>query len=396
MSPVKEPVLPASVEYIIKKLSDSGYRGDIVGGCVRDFLLERELSDYDITTNATPCEVKRVFEGEKIIDTGIKHGTVTLVIDKVPYEITTWRIDGEYLDARHPSGIEFARELRLDLERRDFTMNAICYNPTHKFTDCFGGIEDIKNGIIRTVGDAEKRFSEDALRILRALRFSSTLGFKIEEKTRAAIFKMSHLLKNLSRERVFSEWQRMLAGMHFHKIILEYAPVISVAIPGIDVSLIKDEEAFSESPALARGISLFADANGYGDAMRSLHSDNKSLKIGTTVLENINGAAKTDIDLLRLLSKTDRESAELLLRVRSIRKASGKEDIERLFRLLSKNPAYKISHLKISGDDLLKMGFSGARVGEALSFLLSSVICGKCENTYDALVSEVSNYKQLS
>ena len=393
MASIKEPVLPESVKYIIKKLSDNGYRGDIVGGCVRDFFLGREFSDYDITTNATPCEVKRVFEGEKIIDTGIKHGTVTLVIDKIPYEITTWRIDGEYLDARHPNGVEFTRELHLDLERRDFTMNAICYNPAYKFTDCFGGIEDIKRGIIRTVGEAEKRFSEDALRILRALRFSSTLGFSIEEKTRLAIFKMSHLLKNLSQERIFAEWQKMLLGKYFYSVLTEYASVISMAIPEIDVSLIKDADEFSSSCALSRGISLFSDASKYEKAMRALHSDNKSIKIGASVLANLFESTTSESDLLRLLSKIDRENTELLMRVRAIRKISGKEDMGRLSHLLSKNPAYKISHLKIGGDELLKMGFSGTRVGEILNLLLRSVMELECDNTYDALLREVSKYR---
>ena len=169
--------LPKNVQYIISRLNECGFRADVVGGCVRDFLLGKAPVDYDVTTNAEPEEMKRVFRKEKTIETGIKHGTLTVLISGEPYEITTYRIDGEYSDNRRPDSVSFSRELTEDLARRDFTVNAICYNEKDGYTDKFSGIDDIKKRIIRAVGDPRKRFSEDALRIMRAVRFSSVLGF---------------------------------------------------------------------------------------------------------------------------------------------------------------------------------------------------------------------------
>ena len=165
--------LPLSVEKIISRLEASGHTAYVVGGSVRDSILGREVNDFDLTTSATPEEIKTCFSAERTIDTGILHGTVTLLLDGEPYEITTYRVDGEYLDGRHPTEVKFTDNIKLDLARRDFTVNAIAYNPRRGFVDPFSGIEDAKNGIIRAVGSAPKRFDEDALRILRAIRFSS-------------------------------------------------------------------------------------------------------------------------------------------------------------------------------------------------------------------------------
>ena len=183
-----EFILPKNVRFILDRFNDSGYSAYVVGGPVRDLLRGVTPSDYDITTSASPSEIKALFSDIRTVDTGIKHGTVTLVIDSEPYEVTTYRIDGEYLDARHPECVEFTDRLELDLLRRDFTMNAIAYNPGAGLVDTTGGIADIEAKIIRCVGEPSLRFSEDALRILRALRFSATLGFEIEERTADAIF----------------------------------------------------------------------------------------------------------------------------------------------------------------------------------------------------------------
>lgn len=194
-----------SVIEILHKNGNSAYA---VGGCVRDALLGKEPFDFDITTDALPQEVKSLFE--RTIDTGIAHGTVTVMMDSVPIEVTTFRTDGEYLDNRKPESVTLVKDVREDLSRRDFTVNALCYNDKEGIIDLFGGIDDLNNKIIRAVGDAEKRFCEDALRILRGVRFSAQLGFSIEEKTKEAMKKCAHLVKNLSVERIASELDKIL------------------------------------------------------------------------------------------------------------------------------------------------------------------------------------------
>lgn len=204
--------LPQKVTYIIDKLERAGYEAYAVGGCVRDSLLQREPDDWDITTSADPYEVKAVFP--RTIDTGIQHGTVTVMMDKEGFEVTTYRIDGEYEDSRHPKEVVFTKNLIEDLKRRDFTINAMAYNNRSGIVDVFGGMEDIKEGILRCVGNAEERFTEDALRILRAVRFSAQLGYEIEEETKQAIRRLAPNLVNISAERIQTELVKLLLSAH--------------------------------------------------------------------------------------------------------------------------------------------------------------------------------------
>jgi tRNA nucleotidyltransferase (CCA-adding enzyme) len=192
--------IPQKVQYILDTLQEHRHQAFVVGGCVRDSILGKVPVDWDIATDAEPDEVKQFFP--KTIDTGIKHGTVTVLIDGNSYEVTTYRIDGEYLDFRKPDSVSFTSSLEEDLSRRDFTINAIAYNPMEGIADPFGGIGDIEAGIIRTVGDPDRRFSEDALRMLRAVRFSAQLGFTIDESTMNAIERNSRLIENISGERI--------------------------------------------------------------------------------------------------------------------------------------------------------------------------------------------------
>lgn len=203
-------ILPKNVSYIINKLEEEGYEAYAVGGCVRDTMLGREPEDWDITTSAKPLEIKRIFK--KTIDTGIQHGTVTVMLDHIGYEVTTYRIDGEYEDSRHPKSVEFTGNLKLDLERRDFTINAMAYNDTAGLVDEFDGERDLKDGIIRCVGNTGKRFDEDALRMLRAVRFSGQLGFEIEPNTRQAIVDKAGNLGKISAERIRVELTKLLAS----------------------------------------------------------------------------------------------------------------------------------------------------------------------------------------
>ena len=204
--------IPSEVNTILDRLERAGHQAYIVGGCVRDSIMGAEPSDYDIATSARPERVKEVFSGENIIETGLKHGTLTLNIGANNYEITTFRSDGEYLNNRSPESVRFESDIRADLSRRDFTVNAMAYNPSEGLIDLFGGKTDIKNGIIKCVGSPHKRFEEDALRILRALRFASVLGFEIDESTRRAAIEQKELISALSAERIFSEFKKIICG----------------------------------------------------------------------------------------------------------------------------------------------------------------------------------------
>ncbi len=204
--------LPQNVKNIIEVLETAGHEAYAVGGCVRDSVLGREPQDWDITTSARPEQVKRLFR--RTVDTGIAHGTVTVLMDKKGYEVTTYRIDGAYTDNRHPEKVDFTDNLREDLRRRDFTINAMAYNDRIGLVDAFHGKEDLQNRVIRCVGDARERFGEDALRMLRAVRFSAQLGFSIEEDTRSAIRQLAVSLKNISAERIQAELVKLLVSPH--------------------------------------------------------------------------------------------------------------------------------------------------------------------------------------
>lgn len=204
--------LPEKVKFIIKTITEAGYEAYVVGGCVRDSILGRAPGDWDITTSAKPHEVKALFR--RTIDTGIQHGTVTVMLEKEGFEVTTYRIDGKYEDSRHPKEVTFTPNLTEDLRRRDFTINAMAYNEKSGLIDIFGGMQDIEQKVIRCVGNAEERFTEDALRIMRAIRFSAQLGYSIEEQTREAIRRLAPNLCNISAERIQVELVKLLVSPH--------------------------------------------------------------------------------------------------------------------------------------------------------------------------------------
>lgn len=228
-------VLPENISRALDMLESAGHEAWVVGGCVRDSLMGIIPHDYDITTSALPAETEQVFAGYRLIETGLKHGTVTVLADGSPIEITTYRVDGEYRDSRRPERVTFTRNIRDDVSRRDFTMNGIAYNPKQGYFDEFGGAEDIKAGVIRCIGKPEKRFREDALRILRGLRFSASLGFEIEENTARAMHDTRELLNKISAERVFSELCGLLTGRNSHRnifrVLTEFRDIAAVIIP---------------------------------------------------------------------------------------------------------------------------------------------------------------------
>lgn len=228
--------LPENVEKIIKTLESAGYEAYAVGGCVRDSLLGRTPNDWDITTSAQPLETKALFP--RTFDTGIKHGTVSVLMGKEIYEVTTYRIDGEYEDARHPKEVIFTRELSEDLLRRDFTINAMAYNPRMGLVDLYNGIEDLENGIIRCVGRAHDRFTEDALRIMRAVRFAAQLNYSIEDETRAAIKELAPTLSKISAERIQTELVKLIVSDHPEYIRVAWElGITKVFFPEFDLAM---------------------------------------------------------------------------------------------------------------------------------------------------------------
>ncbi len=383
--------LPRDVEYIISSLEAAGYRADIVGGSVRDFLLGKAPGDYDITTSALPDEVKEVFSAERTIDTGIKHGTVTLILDSVPYEITTYRFDGEYDDSRHPSSVSFTGRIEDDLMRRDFTVNAMAYSTRHGLTDLYGGRGDIAARLIRAVGDADTRFGEDALRILRALRFAATLGFDIEENTADAVIRNAYRLSKVSAERIYVEWRKLLFGEHSYRIIRDFSAVVGEIIPELSSLKLPSESRFERATYLSRMLSLFAlscedSASSFESAMRRLRVDNATRIMGMTVLSSL---GKFDLETEKGIVYALKEIGELavreLIELEILLGYDARSASERLDAILSAGTPYRISDLKINGNDLLAIGAQGREIGDILNLLLDEVIEGRIQNEPDAL-----------
>lgn len=223
--------IPFQIKELLERIENAGYKAYLVGGCVRDSLMNKIPHDFDIATSALPNETERVFADCRIIETGLKHGTVTVIYKGIGIEITTFRVDGEYLDGRHPESVKFSVNIEDDLSRRDFTINGMAYGLKSGLADPFGGQSDLAAGMIRCIGDPELRFSEDALRILRALRFSARLGFTIEEGTKQSMLRRKKDLRKVSKERIFSELQLILCGGDIKRVMLEYHEIFSEILP---------------------------------------------------------------------------------------------------------------------------------------------------------------------
>ena len=390
--------LAPEVRYIIDTLYSAGYRADVVGGAVRDHLLGRPSFDYDITTAATPEEVKATFASHKTVDTGIKHGTVTLVLECGNYEITTWRVDGDYLDNRHPDSVTFTRTLSEDLARRDFTVNAICYNPRDGYTDLFGGMDDLRAGVIRAVGEPHRRFTEDALRIMRAVRFSASLGFMLDADTAAAATELRALLRNVSAERIYAELKRLIAADGAYDTLLSYPEIILTVLPELSEIKLPERERFSACGYAARLLSLFAlgsaaPRDAFSAAMHRLKTDADIRTLGERALELVGAHTPSDrYTALKLLSAYSVREAELAIELGVLTGIYGKAEQSALADALASGIAYRVSALNIGGRELMALGIFGKRVGEVLSELLDAVMRGECENTAEALLLRAKGF----
>ena len=385
--------LPKNVKLIIDRMRENGYRADIVGGCVRDFLLGRTPFDFDITTNARPEATKALFSDFRVIETGIKHGTVTVLIGGEPYEITTYRIDGEYKDNRRPESVSFSSRIEDDLSRRDFTMNAIAYNPYDGITDRFEGVLDISRAMIRAVGDPYVRFDEDALRILRGVRFSSTLGFEIEEKTSRAILDKCLLLKNISVERILVEFKKLLLGGGAVPVINKYLPVINVFLPEVKYLDLPTDLFKGLSFAEACAMLFFVcDRDGVDVALRSLRADNETVTYAAATLKALYEIKRgrplgSDRDLGFFLRDLGPDVMKSTVEISRRLELISAEAFALAASYLSVPHPYRISDLDIGGNDLIARGYRGKAIGDKLSELLDRVISGDVENTRASLLS---------
>lgn len=431
--------LPSEASLILNMFKAAGFEAFCVGGAVRDCLMGLEPGDWDITTNATPDETATVFKDFKIIETGIKHGTVTVIIDKKPFEITTYRIDGEYQDNRHPGEVTFTRSLKDDLARRDFTVNAIAYNPEAGIVDFYNGQDHIYNSIIKTVGDPDKRFNEDGLRIMRALRFGATLGFEIEGETAAAIHRNRDLLKNISAERINIELTKLVCGKNAFNILMEYPDVLSVVIPEIAPAvnfkqygkkhaydiwehichtvdtippdrilrltmLLHDLGKVPTHALNEKGDSTFKNHAPIGgemarDILTRLKFDKKTINRVSFLVSfhdfepveskielkhHLKTKTPDDIRTLLVIKKSDRGALSESYRDIS---AGTAQTLRWLEEIEQNDECCTINQLALNGNDLIAQGITGENVGEALNRLLDAVIEEKVTNDKSALLT---------
>ena len=390
--------IPKQVKEILLKLESSGFEAYIVGGCVRDILMGIKPNDWDICTSARPDQVVKTFESDEVLLTGVKHGTVTVVLDRVGYEITTFRNDGKYSDGRHPDCVSYSNSIVEDLKRRDFTINSIAYNPKTGFIDLFGGMEDIKNKIVRCVGNPCDRFNEDYLRMLRAVRFSIKYGMTIDEKTEAAIWENKEKIKNVSFERIQNETIKALSLGYSYLL----GSLIKVVVPIVENDTLMNLGILN---VLGGGLysklsALFNfDKKIQSSTLKKLRFDNKTIKrvsnvstMADDIYSMISYNTKSDTTILRVgLNIDDSIIEEALSLVKYHSMLNRRFDIyDKAKSLYSSIPKakklpYKICHLDIDGNDLKEFGFNGKRIGQELKTVLRRVILEELENNKDAI-----------
>ncbi len=431
--------IPEGAQTIMRKLREAGYEAYIVGGCVRDMVLGREPHDWDITTSARPMEVKALFT--RTVDTGLQHGTVTVLCGGGAYEVTTYRVDGIYEDARHPKQVTFTASLEEDLKRRDFTINAMAFNEETGIVDIFGGIQDLRRGVIRAVGDPQERFEEDALRILRAFRFAAQLDFEVEENTRLAAGRMAPSLQRISKERIREELDKILVSPHPEMVrTLWEAGITAVILPEFDRCMatpqnnphhmynvgdhtIKTMEMVRDDPILrltmllhdmgkpqrrttdAKGIDHFYGHQDLGrdiahKILRRLKYDNDTTKkVETLVYYHDMGIRLTPAGVRKAIVRVGEDLFPLLLEVKQA-DLNGQSDFQRgekqelldtvraLYdEIIARGDCLSLKTLAVSGSDLIEAGVRpGRQIGVILKLMLSDVLGTPEHNTREYLM----------
>ncbi len=431
--------IPKNVENIIEILEGKGFEAYIVGGCVRDSLLGISPKDYDITTNALPQFVMSLFP--KVILTGIEHGTVTVNFNNENYEVTTFRNDGEYKDGRHPEKVEFVSNLNEDLQRRDFTINAMVYNPKTGFKDYFNGLKDLKSNVIRTVGNPEKRFKEDGLRMMRAVRFSAQLNFTIEENTFNAIKKLNFRILKVSKERIRDEFNKILLYNPEKLIELKNCGLLELIIQDINKTyefnqnnkyhkynlfehsvlaakniepklylrltmLLHDFGKIDSEVIDSKGISHFYGHEKYSQEralnfLKLMKYDNKTIKKVYVLIKYHDCRLEDKISVKNILNKIGLELFKDLIKIKKADLSAKNLNMCReafaniirienyLKEILDNNECYSISQLAINGKDLMELAIEGKKIGEVLEYILKMVINDNNLNKREILIKLV-------
>ena len=379
--------LPDEVKYIINTLENAGYGAYAVGGCVRDSLLGKEPEDWDICTSALPEQTGKIFKGHNIIKIGLQHGTITIVINHKPFEVTAYRIDGVYSDNRHPDKVEFTGGLKEDLSRRDFTINAMAYSPVGGIVDFFGGAADLRRGLIKCVGDPDKRFAEDALRVMRALRFASTLGFSIDNYTARAMHENRGLLKKISPERITAELNKLIAGNDIDGLLAEHVGIIEEIIPELRIYAFKSVDSVPNDLYLRLAILLSGAGPGIAkDILTRLKYDNHTVTVITQLILYYEAdIPPTGKEIKKWLSKIGEERLRQLIELKGLCAA-----LPVLNEILEQKQCFSLKGLAVNGKDLIEAGVpEGAEIGAILNRLLSMVIDEEIENDKEKLLLEV-------
>ena len=432
--------LSKKVTLAMEKLEDAGFEAYLVGGSLRDILMGREVHDFDITSSAKPEEVMEVFSDFKVIPTGLKHGTVTVLVEDEPLEITTFRSESGYSDGRHPDSVSFAKSVEDDLGRRDFTMNAMACRINGELFDLFGGQKDIADKLVRTVGNAKERFSEDGLRILRAIRFAAVLGFEVETDTKDAIHQMGYMIEKVSEERIVSEFNKIMLSKKPSTYLREYKDIICIFIPELEACIGFDQknhhhvyDVFEHTlrvvdnmpPKLSlRLAALFHDISkpfcfeigSDGEGHFYGHAS-KSSEMAENILRRLKYDNVTITDVCQLVKYHDHqiENSDKIIK-RMLRRLGEKGffdllDLKRADnlgqseefryrqdilqelensarRILDEKACFSIKDMAINGSDLIKLGMvQGPEIGEVLEMLLDRVISGEIKNDRQELIA---------
>ena len=426
--------IPSDVQYILDVLYENGYEGYMVGGCVRDLILGRKPNDYDITTNAQPDVVASIFE--KVILTGLKHGTVTVVINDEMYEVTTYRKDGKYEDNRHPKEVQFVTDIKEDLSRRDFTINSMAYNDEKGLIDFFGGVSDLKNKIIRTVGEPEKRFEEDALRMLRAVRFAVQLDFKIDENVFKSIEILSGNIKNISKERIREEFNKIILKNPKGIDMLNNCGILDYIIEGYgklknykykNKSIYEcclscadkvDSEIYLRIAVILNCMNLIDEytcekenliekeiynnsiksetSDKAEDILRILKYDKNTIKKVKTLIMYYNIKLEDKIDIKKALNIMGKILVEDLIKIRYVyaeyicdeKEKSKLIEVQKMYNeIILNNECFSIQQMDINGKDLIKIGIiNGKNIGIMLNYLLDKIIKNNNLNSREKII----------
>lgn len=441
-------ILPSDVVDIIDRLKQNGIEGYAVGGCVRDFLLGNAPKDYDIAAGASPERLVEIFADHRTINTGLKHGTLTVIKNHTPYEITAFRIDGNYTDSRHPDRVTFCSDITSDLSRRDFTINAMAYSPDKGLIDPFGGREDLEKGILRAVGDPILRFREDALRIMRLLRFAARYGFTVERATADAATELCSRLQLIAKERIFAELRELLLCDFVGDTLYNFSKVIFTVIPELSdtyefpqntpyhkydvwrhichsvnsaekilpvrLTMLLHDIAKPECATVEDGISHFKGHAAKGakcaDGILSrLRCDNALREQVVRLTEHHDDRIKTDrISVKRQLKRLGGEDFFLLMKCQAADAAAKSdyhrkkqsEDVAKLTSIaqdiISKGECFNLRALAVNGNDIKALGITdGKKIGQILDRLLDSVIEKKAENKKAPLIKLAKDIQEM-